>query len=414
MVVAASFMCIMVLDGIGYSFGVFLEPLHEEMEGGRGFLSIAGSMQICTYGMVSPVVASLVEKFGARIPCMFGALVSSLGLLLASYTTNIPTLILCYSVVTGVGFGLMYIPSVVIVSRHFVVHRALATGIVLCAAGVGTFVVAPIAQIWLEQDGWRGSMRGLAALSLGCIFFGAAMFPGKFGGQASGETGGRDTEGGAGSSGCLGAILGDSLASSPLLPVFLYLSLADCIAALSLYIPYTYLPGAAVWAMGEEIEKSFGAMLISAIGISNTVGRVLAGSLCDQTWSDPLILTAGVITASAPFLFLFFFISNYYLFFTCSILFGLLTGMWVSASPACLVHLLGVELLAKAFGLLTLCRGIAALCGPPMAGLAVDLFHHPGVALLVAGGGMAIASMLYLVTLIVYRGLQSRIHYTQV
>ena len=56
------------------------------------------------------------------------------------------------------GFGLMYLPSVVIVSKHFLARRSLANGIVLCAAGVGTFVVAPLAQVMLEQWGWRGSM----------------------------------------------------------------------------------------------------------------------------------------------------------------------------------------------------------------------------------------------------------------
>ena len=43
--------------------------------------------------------------------------------------------------------------------------RSLATSVVLCAAGVGTFLVAPLAQAMLDTWGWRGAMRGLALLA---------------------------------------------------------------------------------------------------------------------------------------------------------------------------------------------------------------------------------------------------------
>lgn len=154
-VVLASFLCVFVLDGIGYSFGVFLEPLLVDIGEGRGVLSMAGSMQVGVYGFSSPFVAKIVNKYGERRPCMVGAVISAAGLLVASFATGIWTLLLGYSVITGLGFGLMYLPSVVIVSKHFLVRRSLATGIVLCAAGVGTFVVAPLAQFMLEQWGWK-------------------------------------------------------------------------------------------------------------------------------------------------------------------------------------------------------------------------------------------------------------------
>ena len=45
-VVAASFFCLCVLDGISYTFGMFLSPLMEEMECGRSGVSAAGSFQV--------------------------------------------------------------------------------------------------------------------------------------------------------------------------------------------------------------------------------------------------------------------------------------------------------------------------------------------------------------------------------
>ena len=45
--------------------------------------------------------------------CVTGSLVAGAGLLLASYTASVTQLLVTYSLVTGLGFGLMYIPGVV-------------------------------------------------------------------------------------------------------------------------------------------------------------------------------------------------------------------------------------------------------------------------------------------------------------
>ena len=48
LVVVCSFLCVCVLDGVGYSFGVFFDPLLHDLgaDQGRGLLSIAGSLQV--------------------------------------------------------------------------------------------------------------------------------------------------------------------------------------------------------------------------------------------------------------------------------------------------------------------------------------------------------------------------------
>ena len=51
MVLVGSFICLCVLDGVAYTFGVFLDPLLVEMGGGRGQISSAG--QIFLAGQIS-------------------------------------------------------------------------------------------------------------------------------------------------------------------------------------------------------------------------------------------------------------------------------------------------------------------------------------------------------------------------
>ena len=94
-----------------------------------------------------------------------------------------------------------------------------------------------------------------------------------------------------------------------------------------------------------------------------------------------------------------------------SCMFGFLTGMWVSAIPSALVHLIGVPLLAPAFGLLTACRGVMVLFGPPLAGIVVDMVGVKGVAMVVSGVAMTVASGFYLLSVIVNRSLGRRMEY---
>jgi len=398
-VVLASFMCVFVLDGIGYSFGVYLEPLIAELSVGRGVLSMAGSMQVGVYGFSSPFVAKIVNRYGERKPCIFGAVMSSIGLLIASLATDMTILIIGYSLICGIGFGLMYLPSVIIVSKHFLVRRSLATGIVLCAAGVGTFVVAPMAQLMLEQWGWRCSMRGLAAICLSCVICGATMSPGPMNnsGENSGDVGSVLE---AVNRPCLNYVLGQELASAPSLFVFALLAAADMLSTLALYIPFTHLPSAAEAA---GVSATNAALLVSVIGVSNTLGRLLAGWISDQPWGQPIVMITTAISCSVPALYLFTVVSNFWTFMCLSCIFGLLTGMWVSATPPAIIYLLGVHLLGPAFGLLTAIRGSAALAGPPIAGMVVDLVGDRQMALMVAGGVMTLSSLFYLISAIANR-----------
>ena len=86
----------------------------------------------------------------------------------------------------------------------------------------------------------------------------------------------------------LSLIVGPSLATSASLPTFLIVMIGDFLATMSLYIPYTHLPE---MAMARGVKSRNAAFLISAAGIGSTIGRVLAGLLCDQGRLHPMTIT---------------------------------------------------------------------------------------------------------------------------
>ena len=61
-VVLASFLCNMVIDGIGYSFGVLLQPLKEEFQAGAGAVAFVGSILAGVIMLTGPVAAASVNR----------------------------------------------------------------------------------------------------------------------------------------------------------------------------------------------------------------------------------------------------------------------------------------------------------------------------------------------------------------
>lgn len=119
-----------------------MDSLKHDLEGDTAVISLAGSVQVClfdflgtkkrqqvltfqiaVYRFVGPSASKLTASYGGHVVCMTGALVATLGLLAASFVNTIPLLILCYAVITGLGFGLMYIPAIVACVPYFTKNR---------------------------------------------------------------------------------------------------------------------------------------------------------------------------------------------------------------------------------------------------------------------------------------------------
>ncbi|XP_041979789.1 monocarboxylate transporter 3 isoform X2 [Aricia agestis] len=177
-VVFASFMCNLVVDGIAYTFGIFLPELVTYFGEGKGTVAWVGSLLSGVYLAAGPVVSALCNKYGCRAVCIAGSLVATTGFVLSTLSKSVTMMMVTYGLIGGIGFGMIYLPSVVAVGYYFETRRSLATGIAVCGSGVGTFSFAPLAAILLEQFGsWQNANLLLAGLILNCAIFGALMRP---------------------------------------------------------------------------------------------------------------------------------------------------------------------------------------------------------------------------------------------
>lgn len=81
------------------------------------------------------------------------------------------------SLFLGLGFALCYSPAIAMVGKYFSKRKALAYGIAMSGSGIGTFILAPVVQLLIEQFSWRGALLILGGFVLNLCVCGALMRP---------------------------------------------------------------------------------------------------------------------------------------------------------------------------------------------------------------------------------------------
>ncbi|XP_052740869.1 monocarboxylate transporter 9 isoform X2 [Bicyclus anynana] len=176
-VVAASFMCNFVVDGIIFSGGCLLEPIEKSFGANKSQVAWVNSLLSGFYLLMGPFVSALANRYGFRLVTIVGSVLASSAFALSYYATGVVYLYLVYGVVGGIGLCMIYMPAVLVVGFYFERWRALATGLALCGSGVGTFVFAPLTRYLLSKYEWTTTLVIHAGLILLCVVFGSLFRP---------------------------------------------------------------------------------------------------------------------------------------------------------------------------------------------------------------------------------------------
>ncbi|XP_063362475.1 uncharacterized protein LOC134651333 isoform X1 [Cydia amplana] len=176
-IVFASFMCNVVVDGIIFCGGMLNDPIKKEFNASDGQVAPVQSLLAGFYLLAGPFVSALANKYGFRVVTIVGSVISTVAFGLSYFATSVEYLYLVYGIIGGIGFCMIYMPAVLTVGFYFERWRALATGIALCGSGVGTFAFAPLGEYLLKTYGWRVTVVMYGGLILLCIIFGALFRP---------------------------------------------------------------------------------------------------------------------------------------------------------------------------------------------------------------------------------------------
>jgi predicted MFS family arabinose efflux permease len=166
-VVAVTFLALLVAAGLRATPGVLMVPLEVNFGWRRTTISTAAAIGICLYGLTGPFAAALMQTLGIR-RTMLGGLVLMASSTFASLWMAEPWhYILTWGVFSGIGSGAVAsVLGAAVVNRWFATRQGLVMGLLSASTATGALVFLPLLA-WLSESGaWRPVVM---TVSIACL-----------------------------------------------------------------------------------------------------------------------------------------------------------------------------------------------------------------------------------------------------
>ena len=160
-----------------YSYGVFLPVMSQEFGWSRATVGLGMSLAVLSFGLPSPLAGFLTSKFGARKMLILGNLVGGLGIAAMSQVHEVWQVYLIYSIV-GLGCCIGgVIPATTVANNWFIKRRSLAVAVIMALVGLGGFIFPLVTTALLTSVGWRMSwvILGGIFIAIGVVIGSAVL-----------------------------------------------------------------------------------------------------------------------------------------------------------------------------------------------------------------------------------------------
>lgn len=157
-VAATNIICMFGYGTWLYSFGVFFKPMSEEFGWTRAMTSGAYALRSVEGGVASPIVGWAVDKYGARLLVIIGAIVAGGAFCLMPLIKSLMGFYLVYGILLSAGMSAMlYLPAWTVIAKWFHRRLSLALALLSVGAGFGGIICAPLAAHMIHRFGWRSA-----------------------------------------------------------------------------------------------------------------------------------------------------------------------------------------------------------------------------------------------------------------
>nr|XP_004653074.2 monocarboxylate transporter 12 [Jaculus jaculus]XP_044997814.1 monocarboxylate transporter 12 [Jaculus jaculus]XP_044997815.1 monocarboxylate transporter 12 [Jaculus jaculus]XP_044997816.1 monocarboxylate transporter 12 [Jaculus jaculus]XP_044997817.1 monocarboxylate transporter 12 [Jaculus jaculus]XP_044997818.1 monocarboxylate transporter 12 [Jaculus jaculus]XP_044997819.1 monocarboxylate transporter 12 [Jaculus jaculus]XP_044997820.1 monocarboxylate transporter 12 [Jaculus jaculus] len=360
----------------------------------------------CVTMLCAPLGSVVSNHLSCQAGIMLGGLLASTGFILASFATSLKHLYLTVGVLTGLGFALCYSPAIAMVGKYFSKRKALAYGIAMSGSGIGTFILAPVVQLLIEQFSWRGALLILGGFVLNLCVCGALMRPITLKEDHAGpENQGCRRQRADGARTPCYAPLAEERAQRGLRralqreyrflqePDFAVLAVSVLFMAYGCSPLFVYL---VPYALSVGVSHQQAAFLMSTLGVIDIVGNITFGWLTDRRclkrYRSVCYLCAvgldGLCYLCLPML------RTLPLLVPFSCTFGYFDGAYVTLIPVVTAEIVGTTSLSSALGVVYFLHAVPYLVSPPIAGWLVDTTGSYTAAFLLCGFSMIFSSLL--------------------
>ncbi|KAJ8971958.1 hypothetical protein NQ317_005999 [Molorchus minor] len=166
----------MVVDGIIFSFGTFLANIADDFNVNKAQVTLVGSLMSGFYLMVGPFVSAIANRYGFRLVAILGSFMGAAAFAISYFATSVTFLCISYGLLGGIGFGFIYVPSVITIGFYLKMASTCNWNRRL-RIWIGTFLFAPLTEILITKLGWKSALLCQGALVLTCVLYGALYRP---------------------------------------------------------------------------------------------------------------------------------------------------------------------------------------------------------------------------------------------
>ncbi|KAG0284662.1 hypothetical protein BGZ96_010981 [Linnemannia gamsii] len=385
LVVFGGFLIILALIGYVSIYGIF-QSKYNEIYGARGYtqssISFVGSLASGFQFGFTIIAGPAMNRFGHKIILWSGCIIASLGLLLASWCTELWQVYLTQGVMFGIGASLLNITATAIPPLWYDKNRGLAMGICFCGAGVGGLGLGFAIPALINSVDIYWTLRIFAIFHFVCTAFAAAVM------RAPRQLAGPPVE-------TKREVMNWSIMKDF---GFLLWFLCACLFGFAYVVPFAYLPSFAKDVVGLDPNVQ-GGQLLAIMSGANAIGRILIGIAGDRLGAIPIAAVSFMATGASSFIWMFATTHGQLLAY--SIVYGFFSGTFFTMIASITANITGLANLGSGLTIIYLVNTPGNLFTLPIAG---KIFEQSGnykamigydAAMWFAGGIVLFALMAY-------------------
>ena len=341
--------------GIRHGFGLWLQPITQELGWTRQSFALAIAIQNLSWGLIGIFVGMVADRFGAFRVLIGGAVLYGLGLVgMALSPTQLMFALTAGVLIGAAQAGTTYAVIYGVLGRQIAPERrSWAMGVAAAAGSFGQFLMVPVEGFLISSLGWQEALIALALLVL-------LIVPLAFGLREPGFKGAAPVQ--------RSQSIPQALAEALRTPSFLLLTAGYFVCGFQVVFIAVHMPS---YIKDLGLSPQVASFSLALIGLFNVFGTYIAGSLGQRMPRRHILAFIYFARSVAIVLFLWVPISPLSVY-----VFSAVMGMlWLSTVPptnATIAQIFGVQHLSMLGGMVFFSHQIGSFMGVWLGGYLYD------------------------------------------
>ncbi|GAB2805778.1 MFS transporter [Comamonas piscis] len=347
--------------GIRHGFGLWLQPITQEMGWTRESFALALAVQNLSWGLIGIFTGMLADRFGASKVLVCGALLYALGLAGMAWAPNTLIFTLTAGLLIGMAqTGTTYAVIYGVIGRQLPAEkRSWSMGVAAAAGSFGQFFMVPVEGQLIASLGWQNALLVCAVLVLTIVPLAFALREPNFHALKRSAAGGQQQT------------IIQAVSEAFRNPSFLLLTAGYFVCGFQVMFIGVHMPS---YLKDFGLPPHVASYSLALIGLFNIFGTYLAGTLGQRMAKRYLLSGIYFIRAIAIVVFLLVPLSPWSVY-----VFAAVMGfLWLSTVPltnGAIAQIFGVQHLSMLSGFVFFSHQIGSFLGIWLGGY---LYDHTG------------------------------------